>query len=64
VKQLDSPTKKTTPLSQPIVNMEDYVHKEVYENLKEKFLEKESEIDSRNLHIGNLEEQIESIYKE
>ena len=44
--------------------MEDYVHKEVYENLKEKFLEKESEIDSRNLHIGNLEEQIESIYKE
>ena len=28
--------------------MDDYVHSEVYENLKEKFLEKESEIDSRN----------------
>jgi len=41
---------------QPIINMDNYVPLEVYENLKEKFLEKEGEIDDRNTQIRNLEE--------
>ena len=44
--------------------MDYYVHLEVCENLKQKFLEKESEIDSRNTQIRNLEDKIESIYEE
>ena len=62
---MDSPSKSSkASAQQPIVNMDDYVHLEVYENLKQKFLEKESEIDSRNTQIRNLEDKIESIYEE
>jgi len=41
--------------------MDNYVPLEVYENLKEKFLEKEGEIDDRNTQIRNLEEQINNM---
>ena len=42
----------------------DMIPQEVYDNLKVKFLDKESEIDDKNNKINDLQEKIQAMFKE